>query len=154
MPSLKIFWNLAAEMTRRLRRFWKNTSRETKVKTRQHNNEMQSFQMMSQNKNTDWFCPPEGFPSLKSICIFLGAVPGGHFVHWCNRQHQKSRKGRLLFMLMRLWWETLKKKLSPISCGNMSTSVTYFLEAFLTDATRCFGGKRISDTWNDGCVMV
>lgn len=66
---------------------------------RQHNNEMQSFQMMLQNKNTDDFVLRKVFLLLRASA-FLGSSAGKTFCTLMQQAASKKEEGADSFLCL------------------------------------------------------
>lgn len=132
-----------------------NITREVKLKSRRHSHEMLSFQLMLENKNKSddfvlqkVFLHPKGVLlwSLKSIGLFWERCQDDIVYIDATGSIKTKEKGAPHFYVA-----------TYLTCDHTTASVKYFLEAFLTDATRCFGKKVF---WTpqmimyDGSVML
>lgn len=134
----------------------KNISSEQRKKSRLHNNEFLSLQMMLKNKSNcedevlqQVFLHPKGVLlwSQRSIEIFQERCREDIVYLDATGSIKKAEKGSPPFYIYELVVRNPHKGSSPLpvatylTCDHTTASVVYFLEAFQTDVARCFGRK-------------
>lgn len=87
------------------------------------------------------------FKVFKEHWNFSEPMSGGHSLFGCYRQYHQKRKGSPPFYVHELIVRIPQKTCSPLpvakclTSDHITASVTYFLEALMTDVTRAFGHK-------------
>lgn len=87
------------------------------------------------------------FMVFKEHWNFSEPMSGGHSLFGCYRQYHQKRKGSPPFYVHELLLRNPQKTCSPLpvakylTSDHITASVTYFLEALMTDVTRAFGHK-------------
>lgn len=87
------------------------------------------------------------FMVLKEHWNFSEPMSGGHSLFGCYRQYHQKRKGSPPFYVHELIVRNPQKTCSPLpvakylTSDHITASVTYFLEALMTDVTRASGHK-------------
>lgn len=136
----------------------KNILWEFRKKNRLHSNEILSLQLMvDRKKNTPdevlqtVFLHPKGVLlwSLQSIAIYHDRCREDIVYLDATGSIKTKEKGSPPFYVYQLVVRNTKKNCSPfpvatyLTCDHTTASVTYFLEAFLTDEARCYGQKKV-----------
>lgn len=134
----------------------RNIALEIRKKSRLHHNEIMSLQLMVANKKNNpedvlqkVMLHPKGvfLWSSKSIEIFQSRCREDIVYLDATGSIMKKRKGLPPFCVYELVVRNPRKTCSPLpvatylTCDHTTASVTYFLEAFLTDVARAFGRK-------------
>ncbi|KAI4796471.1 hypothetical protein KUCAC02_026973 [Chaenocephalus aceratus] len=132
----------------------KNISWEVRQQSRPHSNEILSLQMMLENKKNNpdevlqkVFVHPKGVLlwSIRSIEIFQERCKEDIVYLDATGSIKKKEKGSPPFYVYELVVRNPQKGSPPfpvatyLTCDHTTASVTYFLEAFLTDVARIYG---------------